>query len=68
MDGRAACEGDQSGRDTTRPLLNKEEMKQGNILIQDKSGLISFAMLFMLLFLHLLFFFPLLLVAITAEI
>lgn len=37
-------------------LLGKEEMKQSNVLIEDKSTLISFAVLLMLLFLLLLFF------------
>lgn len=37
-------------------LLGKEEMKQSNVPIEDKSTLISFAVLLMLLFLLLLFF------------
>lgn len=37
-------------------LLGKEEMKQSNVPIEDKSTLISFAVLLMLLFPLLLFF------------
>lgn len=48
-------------------LLSKEEMKQSNVLIEDKSTLISFAVLLTLGFLLLLFFFLLFSLATPTE-
>lgn len=48
-------------------LLSKEEMKQSNVLIEDKSTLISFAVLLTLGFLLPLFFFLLFSLATPTE-